>query len=198
MNSTRRLILSAAALMLLIPSVSAKNGNPEKRYDWKGTHELTFSVGGPATVYIHDFMFLYNFNLHNTTDFKRTYIPSLMLDYGWNVEKWLSIGAGVYYNWARDNIYDKASGASLEYKDCNSLAVLFNIRVYWLNRQNFRMYSSIGLGAGLYTHSGDRPQWIFDCDLRVFGVTVGKKLYGRFEAGVMMHGLVTAGIGYRF
>lgn len=198
MNSTRRLILSAAALMLLIPSVSAKNGNPEKRYDWKGTHELTFSVGGPATVYIHDFMFLYNFNLHNTADFKRTYIPSLMLDYGWNVEKWLSIGAGVYYNWARDNIYDKASGASLEYKDCNSLAVLFNIRVYWLNRQNFRMYSSIGLGAGLYTHSGDRPQWIFDCDLRVFGVTVGKKLYGRFEAGVMMHGLVTAGIGYRF
>ena len=36
MNFTRRLILSAAALLLLIPSVSAKDNN-DKKVDYTGT-----------------------------------------------------------------------------------------------------------------------------------------------------------------
>ena len=84
----------------------------------------------------------------------------------------------------------------------------FNVKFYWLNRKWVRMYSGVGVGLGIVsTNAGaENAEEAAGCstrllptfDLRLIGLTVGQKFYGRFEVGTLNAGLVSAGIGYRF
>ena len=174
MKTTRRhsiITALAAAAMLLTATATALSAQEtgSRAYNWKGTHEFSLKVGFPP-YYVTAFDF-YGFL---DPEFKHTRldIPSFALEYGWNVEKWLSVGCGLYYGWAA--------------------------RVYWLNRRMVRMYTSAGVGAALDCWSEGKTYTQFDFDIRLIGLTVGERLFGNFELGVWPHGLVTAGIGYRF
>ena len=52
------------------------------------------------------------------------------------------------------------------------------------------MYSGVGVGLGIVSTNAGAEN--------VIGLTVGQRLYGRFEVGTLNTGLVSAGIGYRF
>lgn len=84
----------------------------------------------------------------------------------------------------------------------------FNVKFYWLNRKLVRMYSGIGVGLAVVNSNAGAENadeaavystsLMAAIDLRLVGLTVGQKLYGRFEVGTLSSGLITAGIGYRF
>ena len=100
--------------------------------------------------------------------------------------------------WARYRNTDSATGEFAFDEDRSTVSLLLNARVYWLNRRMVRMYTSAGVGAALDCWSEGKTYTQFDFDIRLIGLTVGERLFGNFELGVWPHGLVTAGIGYRF
>ena len=206
MNFTRRLIL-AAVLMLLIPSVSAQDSKG-KKVDYTGTQEVDISVGLPygplfrSASIVGDAFAGFNFISPSdiVTGENKTVLPTFRAEYGYNVLSWLSLGAGVNYSYGSYRML---------YKEDNSHAWdEWTVKFYWLNRKWVRMYSGVGVGLGIVSTNagaeneeeaaGRSTKLLPTFDLRLIGLTVGQRLYGRFEVGTLNTGLVSAGIGYRF
>ena len=205
MNSTRRLILSAAVLLLLISSTSAQD-NKGKKVDYTGTQEVDISVGLPYGSLFRDASVVGDafagFNFISPSDIvtetTRPYCPHS----GPSTDTTSSAGSASY---------------RMLYKEDNSHAwdewthlatATFNVKFYWLNRKWVRMYSGVGVGLGIVSTNagaeneeeaaGRSTKLLPTFDLRLIGLTVGQRLYGRFEVGTLNTGLVSAGIGYRF
>lgn len=203
MRIITKAVLAVSMAVMCAGTAHAQEKGSSRSYDWEGTHEITFKAGlhsWELGLHIHN-------NSHSVSyhDSKTVYTPSFALEYGFNTEKWMSVGMGVYYGMARTRLLD-ASGELLKTEDIHDLSVMINIRFYWLNRPLIRMYSGIGTGCSISMHREDDaqlgyigPDYIgWGYDIRLIGLTVGKKLYGNFEAGVFPHGYITAGLGYRF
>lgn len=214
MRTISKLVIMAAA-MLLATSVFAQDNNSRK-VDFTGTQEVDISVGLPyASLFRSSSLFgdaLGGFNFINKSDIvtgnSKTVLPAFRAEYGYNVLSWLNLGAGVNYSYG---------SYSMLYKEDNSYAwdtgthlatITFNVKFYWLNRKWVRMYSGLGVGLAVVNSNAGADNadeaavystsLMAAIDLRLIGLTVGQKLYGRFEVGTLNSGLVTAGIGYRF
>ena len=135
-------------------------------------------------------------------------IPILRIEYGYNALPWLSAGGGIYYGYDSYPLNYAANGEFAWNENTHCVSIMANLRFYWLNRPALRMYSGLGAGVGIvHTNSlamdkqeseSMRTYATLAFDIRLIGLTVGRKLYGRFELGALGSGLVTAGIGYRF
>ena len=190
MNFTRRLILSAAVLLLLISSASAQDSKG-KKVDYTGTQEVDISVGLPYGSLFRDASVVGDafgsLNFIDPPDIvtgkNKTVLPTFRAEYGYNVLSWLSLGAGVNYSYGSYRML---------YKEDNSHA--------------WDEWTGVGLGivstnAGAENEeeaAGRSTKLLPTFDLRLIGLTVGQRLYGRFEVGTLNTGLVSAGIGYRF
>lgn len=136
------------------------------------------------------------------------WVPTFRLEYGYNVNGWFNVGCGVYYTYNSYPMQYSETGVAAWNERIHTVSVTANVRFYWLNLGIVRMYSGIGAGLGIVesnmsaqTEEESRELDTYltlALDVRLVGITVGRKVYGRFEAGVMGTGLVTAGIGYRF
>ena len=106
MNFTRRLILSAAVLLLLISSASAQDSKG-KKVDYTGTQEVDISVGLPYGSLFRDASVVGDafgsLNFIDPPDIvtgkNKTVLPTFRAEYGYNVLSWLSLGAGVNYSY---------------------------------------------------------------------------------------------------
>lgn len=213
MRKICKFILTAAA-MLLTTSVFAQDNIG--KVDFTGTQEVDISVGLPyASLFRSASMFgdaLGGFNFISPSDIvtgdDKTILPAFRAEYGYNVLSWLNLGAGINYSY---------SSYSMLYKDDKSYAwdtgthlatMTFNVKFYWLNRERVRMYSGVGVGLAVVNSNAGAENadeaavystsLMPAIDIRLVGLTVGQKLYGRFEVGTLSSGLITAGIGYRF
>lgn len=189
---------------------------------FKDKSEIEFSVGYPIPQYTHNFttnfakaldgLFMFTFTGEQViptqpTDYYMS-LPVFKLEYGYNLSDWCYLGAAVSYNYYERDLFSTNPGGFAWRESSHNAYLVFNFRGYWLNRANLRLYSSARVGIGFYygnsiannyeesskkeLHVGLVP------DITLIGLQVGKKLYGRFEVGTLISGLVTAGIGYRF
>lgn len=215
MNFTRRLILAAAVLMLLISSTYAQNSKG-KKVDFTGTQELDISVGLPygplfrSASIVGDAFAGFNFISPSdiVTGENKTVLPTFRAEYGYNVLSWLSLGAGVNYSYGSYRMLYKEDNSHAWDEWTHLATATFNVKFYWLNRKWVRMYSGVGVGLGIVSTNagaenaeeaaGRSTKLLPTFDLRLIGLTVGQRLYGRFEVGTLNTGLVSAGIGYRF
>ena len=215
MNSTRRLILSAAVLLLLISSASAQDSKG-KKVDYTGTQEVDISVGLPYGSLFRDASVVGDafgsLNFIDPPDIvtgkNKTVLPTFRAEYGYNVLSWLSLGAGVNYSYGSYRMLYKEDNSHAWDEWTHLATATFNVKFYWLNRKWVRMYSGVGVGLGIVSTNagaenaeeaaGRSTKLLPTFDLRLIGLTVGQRLYGRFEVGTLNTGLVSAGIGYRF
>ena len=179
--------------MLLVPSVSAQD-DKGKKVDYTGTQELDISVGLPYGPLFRDASIVGDafagFNFISPSDIvtgeNKTVLPTFR-------------AYRMLYKEDNSHAWDEWTHLA---------TATFNVKFYWLNRKWVRMYSGVGVGLGIVsTNAGaENAEEAAGCstrllptfDLRLIGLTVGQKLYGRFEVGTLNAGLVSAGIGYRF
>ena len=157
MRIITKAVLAVSMAVMCAGTAHAQEKGSSRSYDWEGTHEITFKAGlhsWELGLHIHN-------NSHSVSyhDSKTVYTPSFALEYGFNTEKWMSVGMGVYYGMARTRLLD-ASGELLKTEDIHDLSVMINIRFYWLNRPLIRMYSGIGTGCSISMHREDDAQSI--------------------------------------
>lgn len=213
MRKICKFILTAAAT-LLTTSVFAQDNNG--KVDYTGTQEVDISVGLPyASLFKSASMFgdaLGGFNFISPSDIvtgsDKTILPAFRAEYGYNVLNWLNLGAGVNYSYGSYSMLYKDDMSHAWDTGTHLATISFNVKFYWLNRKLVRMYSGIGVGLAVVNsnagaeNAGEAAVYstslMAAIDLRLVGLTVGQKLYGRFEVGTLSSGLITAGIGYRF
>ena len=205
------LYASLIAAMLAIIGCPESMAGDTGRYDWKGTHETSVSVGLPRTNLFMNIASPLNFSPMNGFSRdrnSRTKLPVFGVDYGYNVLNWLNVGLGFNYTYYETPVINDKSDAITFNERINSMQLTVRLRFYWLNREKVRLYSTVGAGI-LIQHGNmldmnrlpDNPVWtdvVPWFDLCAIGVTVGRRLYGNFQFGAMSAGLISAGIGYRF
>lgn len=222
-------ILKISLLLVLLLSVSwsvsaqESESGSDGRYCYSELHELELGVGYPmfgkilAKNTTGSFnLFAPLFNLFLAEDIVPELSvgdidlsPVVRFEYGYNINKWFNVGAGVYYSYLNKDVLYRESGAFAWNESAHLMNVLLNLRAYWLNRKYVRLYSGIGIGATmLYGNLGNTsPETVGENDLlssfalefRLIGLQVGNdKLYGKLEIGSTGTGIINAGIGYRF
>lgn len=200
--------------LLFCTSVFTSSAEDDRRVDYTGTQEIDISVGTSSVSAVKSVNYfgsaLVNMVLimdpgspEPVYNGKGGYmLPTFRAEYGYNILSWLNLSGGVNYSYGRwpmvygDDTYAWDAGAHF-------INITFNVKFYWLNRKWVRMYSGLGVGIGILnsnigvTEAAYRTGVLPAIDIRLIGLTVGQKVYGRFEVGTT-YGLVTAGIGYRF
>lgn len=202
-------ILSAGNDLAFARQEQTPAANPS-RPDWTGTDEINLNVSIPIGAYYRTFFMLFDANMsvndetvYRPVKEKIRALPVIGLEYGHNFNSWLNAGIGVYYSSGSSPMVDSEK-VSVGTESLHYTQILANVRFYWLNRKNIRLYSSVGAGVGILNRSGSGNDISDNCrvnvamDIRLIGLTVGNRLYGNFQLGAMSTGLVTVGIGYRF
>lgn len=125
-------------------------------------------------------------------------------EFDFNFKRWFTLTVGISGNGAYQDVFDVMTGEKSGRNKGVAMSLLPEARFYWLNRQQVRMYSSIGLGLGVttYTKAGYRDpdvSWYPLFQVTPVGISVGRRVYWFAECGLGMQyfGGMT-GIGVRF
>lgn len=120
----------------------------------------------------------------------------------------LAIGGFVSYSkWDSDILKRGGSNEKVGERKRNYFAVMPAIKWYWINKNNFGLYSKGAVGAAFLnstekdlatnTKKDDNGTY-FMFQLSFIGVEFGKQFRGFAEAGVGEQGFIQAGVRYKF
>jgi len=133
---------------------------------------------------------------------------SYSLSYMFSPVKWFSVGAYATYANMNYKHYDRRTGQRIGKTNIDHFLLTPTVRFTYLNRPVVRLYSQVGIGIGHLTENGkyDDGSKIHEtlgetyCSIQstLFGVSVGRRLYGFAEVAIGSIGCINAGIGYRF
>lgn len=207
-------LILAAIVFAIIPMYGKSDGKQSKAVDYKGTHEVDVSIGLPTawafSSVIDMGIMLATFFEPDPVDPSGKYsvVPNLRAEYGYNVLSWLNVGMAVNYSSSTSPMNYHETGQYAWTESLSMTSITAKVKFYWLNCEWVRMYSAVGAGIGIVrTNSAavnveDAANFmnyaVFAPDLCLIGLTVGKKLYGRFEWGTLYGAGISLGIGCRF
>lgn len=133
---------------------------------------------------------------------------AINFSYSYRLERWLEVGVLFSYNGLYNDVYLHRNGKqyTVGSKNVTDISLMPMVRFSWYRSRNVRLYSAIGLGVTLSTSryetdkSNERDlNYGFAGQFTVFGLSVGRKLFGFAELGSFSSaGVVAFGIGYRF
>lgn len=119
----------------------------------------------------------------------------------------LALGASFSYSkWDSDVLIRNSHEKVGECKR-NFFSVMPSFKCYWVNKNNFGLYSKAAAGVGFLTNksenfelnkSSDETSTYFMFQLSFIGVEFGGKFRGFAEAGIGDQGFLQAGIRYKF
>lgn len=173
-------------------------------------HEVRFEVGDPFGVA------LLQRKTAEQTSHKLPIIgqacestPVFSLNYHYRLTKWFWMGAMMNYTYYRDHVdYDNRHYYQSRWLHC--ITLMPELRFSYLNRPHVTLYSGIAAGVtwfighhNLSWEEYDGQWWKTSTfpsfQLTAFGIRAGgEHLFGSFEAGFGIKGIVSAGIGYAF
>lgn len=202
-------LISGLLLLFTIPiSLSAQNeSDPLPR------QEASFSLGyfnysdwDTSDDDYSDFDYgspLDNYNSWKTFRGNRKHSPSISLSYHYDLNSHWAAGAYMGYAGCYQNMHNNAGGSPLsKYRD-HYLFILPTMRLYYMYRPAVRLYGEMGFGAYIRWKK-DFGEDSYSChmdacgQITVFGISVGKKVFGFGELGYGILGVCRFGIGYRF
>lgn len=141
---------------------------------------------------------------HQSAYLKNEYVTgAITASYHYRFSPSFEITSSLIYSCGVQNYFKKESNEFLCKNIVQQISFIPMIRWVWLNRQYVRIYGGIGVGVGMYKTNNavnriKYTDFIPVAHLNLFGITVGDKIYGLFELGVGVTGLVNIGMGYKF
>ena len=125
---------------------------------------------------------------------------SVNLTYSYRLEKWFEISGTFNYSLIEIKYY-KNEDDSFLYRDLNNIInIIPEARFTWFRNRNVTLYSSVGLGVGVWFHSEtSQTEFAFAGKIIPIGIKAGgKHFYGFAEFGLGSTGAITMGVGYKF
>ncbi len=177
-------------------------------------HEVRFEVGDPFGIA------LLQRKTAEQTSHNRPIIaqaiestPVFSLNYHYRLTKWFWAGAMINYGYYRDHVdYDNFQLYQSRWLSrwLHCITFMPELRFSYLNRPHATLYSGIAAGVTWFIGHHNLSWEIYDgqwwklstfpsFQLTAFGIRAGgEHLFGSFEAGFGIKGIVSAGIGYAF
>ncbi len=206
----KRYIFIALLALTVLPSTARENRKASSPY----RHEVNVSWGwnvDEISWRLYDFSasgnngmdYIYN----NYIGSKKT-TGLISADYNIQLKRWFALGAQV--NAVAIQMTEMSSITESKVSDFTDYAVtlLPYARFTYLNREYLKLYSSVGLGLGLYhdetpkdiEYTPEKRNSMGLCAQFVpFGIMVGKKVYAMAELGTGTEYVgFRAGLGFRF
>lgn len=126
-------------------------------------------------------------------------------EYSYRVLSWLEVGANLsYINFSRQ-YFDRVTDQNIGHQALNTIGLAAQVRFSYLNRPVVRLYSGLALGVAIGFEQmkigqkiQNTAQVYFNGGVTLFGITVGRRLYGFAELSIGTMGMANFGIGYRF
>ena len=175
-------------------------------------HEIRFEIGDPLGIMIlqNKKNHLPNISGANLTAVGHAWraTPVFSFNYHYRLTKWLWAGVMMNYAFFKDH----TDYTYTRFRDCtqHGITLMPELRFSYLNRPHVTLYSAAALGYTIflgrenasfhefYSHRlyiSEFPSF----QLTAFGIRAGgERLFGTFEAGFGIKGIVSGGIGYAF
>ena len=201
-------------LLLTVVIVSITTANAQKsRPPFKPGHDIRFGVGAyPVQSDIDKHYGCYDYSQPNfdSNDYlsyqgAKYFTGVYNLGYAYQFRKWLAVGANLSYSGESQTILDIINDDKIGKEKKNYFNIAPTVRFSWFNREYIQMYSQISLGVAIKTMSSvknsvkiSESDVNISCQSTFFGISVGKRIFGFFEAGVGTQGALILGVGYRF
>ena len=175
-------------------------------------HEIRFEIGDPLGIMIlqNKKNHLPNISGANLTAVGHAWraTPVFSFNYHYRLTKWLWAGAMVNYAYYKDHTDYTYQIFNTRWMHC--ITLMPELRFSYLNRPHVTLYSAVATGVTLFV-GHENPSWeIYDgqwwklstfptFQLTAFGIRAGgERLFGTFETGFGIKGIVSGGIGYAF
>ena len=175
-------------------------------------HEIRFEIGDPLGIMIlqNKKNHLPNISGANLTAVGHAWraTPVFSFNYHYRLTKWLWAGVMMNYAFFKDHtdytyrIYNK------RWMHC--ITLMPELRFSYFNRPHVTLYSAVAAGTSLFV-GHENPSWeIYDgqwwklstfptFQFTAFGIRAGgERIFGTFETGFGIKGIVSGGIGYAF
>ena len=167
-----------------------------KGYDWREHRQsVSISVGLPSIYSTAFGSHAWNFYIPapgSTSTARRSEIftGAWAIDYGYNILRWLRLGASANYEcWAgNDRTHDVSLTARVDFT--------------YINREHVRLYSGIAVGLGMhiehYASGAVEGIYIPAANLTPIGLNFGnERVFGLVETNIGSASVLRVGIGFR-
>ena len=197
----KKIIMTVAVAIMTAMSANAQNEDLR--------HELSLSYGvGSAAQFGAGIGEGIGLIFSNTEYDDRAIIGPIAAEYYYhfNNPKWAIGGILSYCKWDSDRI-NKSSREKESEVNRNFFSVMPSIKRYWVNKNNFGLYSKAAAGIGFVNRTEkdmdtnkkvDDNGTYFMFQLSFIGVEFGSQFRGFVEAGFGDQGMLMAGLRYKF
>ena len=170
-------------------------------------YEVRLAYGGPsvASDYIPDMMYSgvssgFLATLYSANDGPLYATGAITAEFGMTLRKWLTLSLTASATGLWMERYDSYSMDLIGRKNGLTFNLMPQIRLNWVSRPSFKMYSSLGLGMAVCAFAGQTV--VSDAFMIVpLGMSIGRRFFFFWETGTGNYNSFTgmnAGFGYRF
>ena len=131
----------------------------------------------------------------------RTNWITLGLEGGRWFKDWLYVGGALVWTGGFDRLHHGGTHDLAYTYHSTNLSLMPTLRFAWVRRGIVQLYSGLGVGIAVaYNEEVYSNMWRFGVayDCTVIGISVGRNIFGFFDVGAGMRGVMRFGIGYRF
>lgn len=221
----KKFLLTLPALLLLT-TVGAQTKKDYTEPLSTGRHELSIGIGllplksdivynqsgyGDSYSYYYDNYYyqMPTYSMSDRIEQSKTYLSELRqscafnLTYSYRVARWLQLGVNVSYHNVTRNKYSTTTHERIGNYDRDFVSIVPTVRFNHLRGENVKLYSSVGIGYGSVwvdnIKDGSKERFDYcSFNFTALGVSVGRKLFGTAELGVLDTGWARFAVGYRF
>lgn len=197
----KQMFLMVAVAMMIAMNVNAQNENLH--------HELSLSYGLGSIAQFGDGIGEgLGLAFTNTEYDDGSIVGPITMEYFYHFNNpRLAVGGSFTYSKWDSDVLVRNSQTKVGERNRNFFSVMPAFKSYWINKNNFGLYSKVAAGVGFLkctdndfeTHKKvDDNGCYFMFQLSFIGVEFGSKLRGFVEAGVGDQGFIQAGIRYKF
>lgn len=167
-----------------------------KAYDWRDhRHSISFSVGLPSIYSTAFGSHSWNFYIpapgsSGGSSRSNIFTGAWSIDYGYNLLRWLRLGASVNYEcWVGSN-------------RTHDVGVIAHVDFTYINREHVRLYSGIAVGVGMhisqYSDGAVEGLYLPAANLTPIGLNFGnERVFGLVETNIGSASVLRVGIGFR-
>jgi hypothetical protein len=203
----KKMVLMVAVALMTAMSANAQNEDLH--------HELSLSYGLGSIAQFGDGLGEGIGLVFTNTEYDDgTILGPISLEYFYHFNNpRLALGASFTYSKWDSDVLDRSSHQKLGDRKRNFFSVMPSFKSYWINKNNFGLYSKVSAGVGFLSvkdnfknykdgkevnEKKDDNGTYFMFQLSFVGVEFGSKFRGFAELGVGDQGFAQAGVRYKF
>jgi hypothetical protein len=201
----KKIFMMVVAAMFVSSSMNAQNGYDDTK------HEVAISYGGLSTSQWVDIFetiggLMVGMNLEN-----EVVTGPISAEYFYHTKNWLVIGGIFVFGQSKQDVYSSITDSYFGSYTNTYLTLMPAVKMDWLRRKHFGMYSKVALGATLRTESTDyddehkedemksESNVHFNCQVSLLGIEAGTTRLRAFaELGFGEQGTGLVGLRYKF